>query len=169
MFTLKFNLNTNFLASSLKQNRTKHIKKGRKVLFILVFSTLLTPSFSFSYQTSRYLNVEMKIETAHLSVAIENFCFSEIVPARLTKTISLTNVQHFGHFFLLQLDTKSTTHSPPTLTWTQFTATTTFLLKLCRGCISPQYSDVDINILSLVKFLSIQLNFHSRMPVAEWS
>ena len=33
MFTLKFNLNTNFLASSLKQNRTKHIKKGSKVLF----------------------------------------------------------------------------------------------------------------------------------------
>ena len=51
----------------------------------------------------------MKIETAHLSVAIENFCFSEIVPARLTKTISLTNVQHFGHFsvHLHQLDTKS--------------------------------------------------------------
>ena len=60
-------------------------------------------------------NVKMKIET-NLSVAIENFCFSEIVPARLTKTISLTNVQHFGHFFLLQLNTKSTTHSSPTLT-----------------------------------------------------
>ena len=39
----------------------------------------------------------MRMET-NLSVTIENFCFSEIVPARLTKTISLTNVQHFGHF-----------------------------------------------------------------------
>ena len=114
-------------------------------------------------------NGMITLSLSYLSVTIENFCFSEIVPARLTKTISLTNVQHFGHFFLLQLNTKSTTHSTPTLTWTQFTATTTFLLKLCRGCISPQYSDVDINLLSLVMILSIQLNFHSWMPVAEWS
>ena len=104
----------------------------------------------------------MKIETAHLSVAIENFCFSEIVPARLTKTISLTNVQHFGHFsvHLHQLDTKSTTHLK------QFTATT-FLLKLfSKGCVFHQYSDIDINLLSLVN-LSIKLNFHPWLAVVE--
>ena len=32
---------------------------------------------------------------AHLSVAIKNLCFSKIVSTGLTKTISLTNVQHF--------------------------------------------------------------------------
>ena len=81
-------------------------------------STLWLDPTTLAAAHFEWRNVEMKISTVftYLSVAIENFCFSKIVPARLTKTISLTNVQHFGHFFLLQLDTKSTTHSPTTLT-----------------------------------------------------
>ena len=110
-------------------------------------------------------NVEMKIET-NLSVAIENFCFSEIVPARLAKTISLTNVQHFG-----QSSSPSPTRYQVHNSLEAIYGHTTFLLLLkLLKVVFHQYSDdidiTSISFLSLVN-LSIKLNFHSWMAVVE--
>lgn len=88
----------------------------------------------------------MKIEVgAHLSVTIENFCFSEIVPARLAKTISLTNVQHFG-----QSSSPSPTRYQVHNSLEAIYGHNTFLLLLkLLKVVFHQYSDIDTNLLPL--------------------
>ena len=105
----------------------------------------------------------MNIEAdAHLSVTIENLCFSEIVPARLAKTISLTNVQHFG-----QSSSPSPTRYQVHNSLEAIYGHTTFLLllKLLRFTNILMIS-TSISFLSLFN-LSIKLNFHSWMAVVE--